>query len=93
MLLFVWRYLWFCIIALIKSLSCVPLFVTPWTVAHQVPQKTKTKTQLRIKKSKTGISLTVWWLGLHALTAEGPGMGTKIFQAIRYDKKEKEIHE
>ena len=43
-----------------------------------------------------GNSLVVQWLGLHALTAEGPGSipgrGTKIPQATWYGQKKKKAH-
>ena len=43
--------------------------------------------------SRDGNSLVVQWLGLHALTAEGPGSipgrGTKILQAAHSNQKKK----
>ena len=46
-----------------------------------------------LKGSTLGNSLAVQWLGLHALTAEGPGSipgwGTKIPQAVQCDQKNK----
>ena len=45
-------------------------------------------------KEKEGNSLVVQWLGLCALTAEGPvsipGQGTKILQAVWCSQKKKE---
>ena len=45
----------------------------------------------RLKNLKSGNSLVVQWLGLHAFTAEGassiPGWGTKILQAAQRSQK------
>ena len=54
--------------------------------------------QFKDKKSATGNSLVVQWLGLGAFTAVGlgsiPGGGTKILQAAQHShKKKKECHE
>ena len=45
----------------------------------------------RIKKARTGNSLVIQWLGLHALTAKGssPGWGTKIPKVARHSQKKK----
>ena len=48
---------------------------------------------LLLETHNLGNSLAVQWLGLHAFTAEGPGGGTKILQAMwcgQKKKKEKE---
>ena len=46
-----------------------------------------------MKKMLGGNSLVVQWLGLHTLTAEGPGLtpsqGTKIPQAVQCGQKKK----
>ena len=45
-----------------------------------------------IKKARTGNSLAIQWLGLHALTAKGssPGWGTKIPHVARHSQKKKQ---
>ena len=51
------------------------------------------KKKKKRKKNITRNSLAVQWLGLHALTAKGPGSipggGTKIPQAVQHGQKNK----
>ena len=57
--------------------------------------KRKYKIFLRIKKNVTGNSLGVQWLGLHAVTAKGPGsipgQGTKIPHATWCGQKKNRL--
>ena len=59
-------YLYICVIVCVKSLSCVQLFATPWTGAHQVPLS-------------MGFSRQEYWSGLPFPTPEDlPDQGSNL---------------
>ena len=69
-----------------------PLFIPfPTTPGHQILKFLRTALFLHLLKNSIGNSLAVQWLGLCALTAEGPGSipgrGTKNPQAERRGQK------